>query len=32
MHGFDPHLMPEMKAIFFAAGPDLVARKNRRAF
>ena len=25
-HGFDPHTMPEMKAIFFAAGPDI--RKN----
>ena len=24
MHGFDPHKMPEMKASFFAAGPDLV--------
>jgi len=23
MHGFDPHLLPEMKASFFAAGPDL---------
>jgi alkaline phosphatase D len=23
MHGFDPRLLPEMKAIFFAAGPDL---------
>jgi predicted AlkP superfamily pyrophosphatase or phosphodiesterase len=22
-HGFDPHTMPEMKAIFFAAGPDV---------
>lgn len=22
-HGFDPHLVPEMKAIFFAAGPDI---------
>ena len=22
-HGFDPHTMPEMKAIFFAAGPDI---------
>ena len=21
MHGFDPHIMPEMKASFFAAGP-----------
>ena len=23
MHGFDPHKMPEMKASFFAAGPDI---------
>lgn len=23
-HGFDPHLMPEMKASFFAEGPDIV--------
>ena len=22
-HGFDPHTMPQMKAIFFAAGPDI---------
>jgi len=22
-HGFDPHTMPEMKAIFFATGPDI---------
>ncbi len=22
-HGFDPYLVPEMKAIFFAAGPDI---------
>jgi hypothetical protein len=22
-HGFDPHTMPEMKAIFFADGPDI---------
>ena len=22
-HGFDPHKMPEMKAIFFAEGPDI---------
>jgi alkaline phosphatase D len=32
MHGFDPHLMPEMKAIFFAAGPDLVAGKTVAPF
>jgi hypothetical protein len=24
-HGFDPHKMPEMKAIFFAEGPDIRA-------
>ena len=24
-HGFDPHIMPEMKAIFFAEGPDIKA-------
>jgi len=24
-HGFDPHTMPEMKAIFFAEGPDIKA-------
>ena len=23
MHGYDPAQMPEMKAIFFAAGPDI---------
>jgi len=32
MHGFDPHLIPEMKAIFFAAGPDLVAGKTVAPF
>jgi alkaline phosphatase D len=32
MHGFDPNLMPEMKAIFFAAGPDLVAGKTVAPF
>ena len=31
MHGFDPHLIPEMKASFFAAGPDIVARQDSRA-
>jgi alkaline phosphatase D len=25
MHGFDPHIVAEMKASFFAVGPDLVA-------
>ncbi|MFZ0745510.1 MAG: ectonucleotide pyrophosphatase/phosphodiesterase [Terracidiphilus sp.] len=24
MHGFDPHKLPEMKASFFAAGPDIL--------
>jgi alkaline phosphatase D len=24
MHGFNPHTMPEMKASFFAAGPDIL--------
>ncbi len=28
MHGFDPHKMPEMKASFFAAGPDMVEGKT----
>jgi hypothetical protein len=23
VHGYDPREMPEMKAIFFAAGPDI---------
>ena len=23
MHGYDPATIPEMKAIFFAAGPDI---------
>jgi len=32
MHGFDPRLIPEMKAIFFAAGPDLVAGKTVAPF
>lgn len=32
MHGFDPHTMPEMKASFFAAGPDIVAGKTVRTF
>lgn len=32
MHGFDPRLLPEMKAIFFAAGPDLVASKTLAPF
>jgi alkaline phosphatase D len=28
MHGFDPRVMPEMKASFFAAGPDIVAGRT----
>jgi len=32
MHGFDPHIMPEMKASFFAAGPDLIAGKTVAPF
>jgi len=32
MHGFDPHLIPEMKASFFAAGPDLVPGKTVAPF
>ncbi len=32
MHGFDPHIMPEMKAIFLAAGPDLIAGKTVAPF
>jgi alkaline phosphatase D len=32
MHGFDPHIMPEMKSIFFAAGPDLLAGKTVAPF
>jgi len=32
MHGFDPHKMPEMKASFFAAGPDIVVGKTIAPF
>lgn len=32
MHGFDPRLVPEMKASFFAEGPDLVAGKTVAPF
>jgi len=32
MHGFDPRKMPEMKASFFAAGPDIVAGKTVEPF
>ena len=31
-HGFDPRTMPEMKASFFAAGPDLVSGKTVAPF
>lgn len=31
-HGYDPHRMPEMRASFFAAGPDIVAGKTVAAF
>jgi len=32
MHGYDPGRVPEMKAIFFAAGPDIVAGKTVAPF
>ncbi len=32
MHGFDPRKMPQMKAGFFAAGPDLVVGKTVATF
>lgn len=32
MHGFDPGKLPEMKASFFAAGPDIVAGKTVAPF
>jgi alkaline phosphatase D len=32
MHGFDPRKMPEMKASFFAAGPDIVSGKTVATF
>lgn len=32
MHGLDPHKMPEMKASFFAAGPDISAGKTVAPF
>jgi alkaline phosphatase D len=32
MHGFDPRLVPEMKASFFAAGPDIVEGKTVAPF
>jgi predicted AlkP superfamily pyrophosphatase or phosphodiesterase len=32
MHGFDPEKLPEMKASFFAAGPDIVVGKTVAPF
>ena len=32
MHGFDPRKLPEMKASFFAAGPDIVAGRTVAPF
>jgi alkaline phosphatase D len=32
MHGLDPRKVPEMKASFFAAGPDIVAGKTVAPF
>ncbi len=32
MHGFDPRKMPDMKASFFAAGPDIIAGKTVAPF
>jgi predicted AlkP superfamily pyrophosphatase or phosphodiesterase len=32
MHGFDPRTVPEMKATFFAAGPDLLPGKTVAPF
>jgi predicted AlkP superfamily pyrophosphatase or phosphodiesterase len=32
MHGFDPRTMPQMKASFFAAGPDIVVGKTVAPF
>jgi len=31
-HGFDPHTMPEMKASFFAEGPDILSGKTVAPF
>lgn len=31
-HGYDPHSMPEMKASFFAAGPDILPAKTVEPF
>jgi alkaline phosphatase D len=32
MHGLDPHKIPQMKASFFAAGPDIVSGKTVAPF
>jgi predicted AlkP superfamily pyrophosphatase or phosphodiesterase len=32
MHGFDPRKLPDMKASFFAAGPDIVEGKTVQPF
>jgi alkaline phosphatase D len=32
MHGYDPRKMPQMKASFFAAGPDIVTGKTVAPF
>ncbi len=32
MHGFDPHILSEMKASFFAVGPDVLAGKTVAPF
>ena len=32
MHGFDPHQVPQMKASFFAAGPDILPGKTVAPF
>lgn len=31
-HGFDPHTMPEMKALFVAEGPDFARGKRLKSF
>lgn len=32
MHGYDPHKMPEMKASFFAVGPDILPGRTVQPF
>ena len=32
MHGFDPHVVPEMRAIFYAEGPDIRAGARLKPF